>query len=181
MRTSLLILALLLAGTALPFWWSPYSASGQLAVALEERDAVVLNRSVDLERLQRLVAYHVRTSHSIQRNPTLEPTHQQAFDALVADSMRQEVERRTRHSEILQLLRRALGEDSHGTRFMRARQLMARDALEWRDLNSVYVGSPQQTRLLMIRSGLVWRVAGLQFPEPELRLELVERAAGDAR
>lgn len=181
MRTSLLIFLLLLAGTALPFWWSPYSASGRLAIALEEGDEAVLAAAIDVERLQRGVAYHVRTSYSIQRNPTLDPRYQEAFDALIEDVVRQEIERRTRRSEILQLVRRALGQPSQGTRFARAWQLLQREALQWRDASAVYIGAPDEARLLMTRSGLMWRVVALQFPEPKVQFEVPRSARRGAR
>jgi hypothetical protein len=172
MRTSLLVLLLLLAGTALPFWWSPYSASGRLSLALADRDEQVLAQSVDIERLQRIVAHNVRTSHSVQRSSMLDRKFQEAFDALVADLMQQEIERRTRPETIRQLVQGALGTDLQGTRFERAQQVLGRDTLEWHDLSSVYVGSIDGVRLLMRRSGLVWRVVGLEFPEPKLKLQL---------
>jgi hypothetical protein len=174
MRTSLLILALLLAGAALPLWWSPYSASAGLALAIETSDTAVVARTVDLQRLQRIIAHHARTSRSLQRNLTLDPAYRQAFETLAADLINEEVARRTQPAAVLGLIRRALGPDSQGTRFMRARQLLERRALEWRDLSSVYVGSPDQVRLVMVRSGLMWRVVGLQFPDPRLKLELVQ-------
>jgi hypothetical protein len=171
MRTSLLVLLLLLAGTALPFWWSPYSASGRLSLALADRDEQVLAQAMDLERLQRIVAHNVRTSHSVQRSDTLDPKFQAAFDALVKDVMQQEIERRTRPETIRQLVQGALGTDLQGTRFERARQVLGGDTLEWRDLSLVYVGSMDGMRLVMRRSGLVWRVVGLEFPEPKLKLQ----------
>jgi len=169
MRTSLLVLLLLLAGTALPFWWSPYSASGRLSLALADRDEQVLAQAVDMERLQRIVAHGVRTSHTVQRSATLDPKFKEAFDALVADVMQQEIERRTHPDAIRQLVQGALGQDLQGTRFERAQQVLRRDTLEWRDSSSVYVGSMNGVRLLMRRSGLVWRVVGLEFPEPKLK------------
>jgi hypothetical protein len=178
MRTSLLIVLLLLAGAALPFWWSPYSASGRLALALAEQDEQVLAQALDMERLQRIVAYQVRTGHSVQRSATLDPKFQQAFDTLVEDLMQQEVERRTRPAEIRLLAQHALGADSRGTRFERAQQLLEQKALHWRDLSSVYLGPADRVRLLMTRSGLVWRVVGLEFPEPKLKLEIVQRRPG---
>src|SRR5262245_18048848 len=108
MRTSLLILALLLADSALPFWWSPYSASAQLSLALEEGDTTLLARAVDLEHLQHIVAHQVHTNHSIQRNTMLDPKYQVALDDLIADLLRQKVARRTRHEEILKLIRQTL-------------------------------------------------------------------------
>jgi hypothetical protein len=172
MRTSLLVLLLLLAGTALPFWWSPYSASGRLSLALADGDEQVLAQAMDLERLQRVVAHNVRTGHSVQRSATLDPKFQAAFDALVKDVMQQEIERRTHPETIRQLVQRALGADLQGTRFERAQQVWGRDTLQWHDSSSVYVGSMDGMRLLMRRSGLVWRVVGLEFPEPKAKLKL---------
>jgi hypothetical protein len=177
MRTSLLILTLLLAGTALPFWWSPYSASGRLSLALTERDEQVLAQAVEMEQLQRMVAYHARSNHSVQRNTTLDPGIQRAFDALVEEAIREHVALRTRPAEIWRLLEAALGKDLQGTRFERARGLLERGTLEWRDLSSVYVGPAQQVRLRLQRSGLVWRVAGLEFPPPKIKLQLGSGAA----
>jgi hypothetical protein len=156
----------------LPFWWSPYSASGRLSLALVDRDEQVLAQAMDLERLQRIVAHNVRTSHSVQRSDTLDPKFQAAFDALVKDVMQREIERRTRPDTIMQLVQGALGTDLQGTRFERAQQVLGHDSLEWRDLSSVYVGSIDGMRLVMRRSGLVWRVVGLEFPEPKVKLKL---------
>lgn len=172
MRTSLLILLLLLVGVAVPFWWSPYSASGRIALALADHDEAVLSQAVDVERLQRIVAHNVRTSHVVQRNATLDPRFQRAFEELIQQTMQEEVQRRTNRMEIWRLLQDALGRDLQGTRFERSVQLLRRGELEWRDLNSVYVGRPGAVRLLLRRSGVIWRVAAMQFPEPKVQLEL---------
>ena len=177
MRTSLLILVLLLAGAALPLWWSPYSASGNIALALAERDEATLGKAVDLQRLQRIVAHNVRTHHSVQRNPTLDPRLQAAMDALIEQTIQEEVQRRTRPAEIYQLLQGIFPAVPPGTRFQRALQLLRNGGLEWLDPSSVYVGGRTELRVLLRRSGLMWRAVGIEYPEPKVKLELRGGAA----
>jgi hypothetical protein len=175
MRTSLSIVLILLLGVAAPLWWSPYSQAARIALAIAERDATVLERAVDLQRLQHRVAVHTRSNYSVRISPALQANSQlrQTFEALAQQGIREEVQRRTRPEQVLQLVQRALGQESPGTRFERAVRLLRSDALVWRDLNSVYVGDAQDVRVLMTRSGLMWRIVGMQFAEPKVpRLEL---------
>ncbi len=65
----MLVLLLLVTGVALPLWWSPYSAAGRIALAIEERDATALQQTVSIERLRRAIAADVRANQSGQRAP----------------------------------------------------------------------------------------------------------------